>query len=155
MLFRSGVFALFPVLDCWFSKGGPPGGFLVLNYLVLNLAIAVPSLGMCVFLFLQARKSRLGPSFDAYADHFRVRASQMRPLPEINGAIFLGEMAIPWSQVESYSWEPDHLEITIRATSRLKKTAYRWRVCGVVPKDQQQAAHTFLAARFPGKGEPG
>lgn len=99
-------------------------------------------------------RSRNGRSFDVYSDHFRVAFSQMRPEPEQRPRFRTGGMLIPWSAVESYSWKPDHLELTVRPGPPHNRISERWRVFGVVPPEQRETAHAFLSARMPGDGQP-
>ena len=76
----------------------------------------------------------------------------MRPVAK--KACVIGQSVIPWSVVESYSWKPDHLGLRVRPGRPHSRIAEQWRVCGVVPKDQQRVAHEFLVARMPGDGQP-
>ena len=99
---------------------------------------------------LWVRWSRHGRSFDAYSDHFMVDASCMRPEPENRRAGFIGYSIIPWSAVESYSWKPDHLELTVRPGRPHNRISEKWLVSGVVPPEQRLAAEVFLSARMPG-----
>ena len=94
--------------------------------------------------------SRNGRCFNAYSDHFRVAFSQMRPEPEQRPVFRFGGMLIPWSAVESYSWKPDHLELTVRPGRPHNRISEKWLVSGVVPPEQRQTAHEFLSARIPG-----
>lgn len=83
-----------------------------------------------------------------------VDASCMRPEPENRRAGVIGDFIIPWSAVESYSWKPDHLELTVRPGRPHNRISEKWLVSGVVPPEQRQTAHEFLSARMPGEGEP-
>ena len=56
--------------------------------------------------------------------------------------------------VESFSWRPDHLELTVRPGRPHNRISEKWLVSGVVPPKQWQTAHEFLSARIPGEGEP-
>ena len=119
-------------------------------WFVFPLMLAAVSL-MVHFVSIRSRGDR---SFDAYSDHFTGAMAQMLPSSNSKKVLGLGKGCFPWSAVESFSWKPDHLELTVRPGHSLNKIAEQWRVCGVVPKDQQRVAHEFLVARMPGDGQP-
>jgi hypothetical protein len=118
-------------------------------WFVFPLMLAAVTL-MVHFVSIRSRRDR---SFDACSDHFTVAMSQMHPSSNSKKGFRFGEGCFPWSAVESYSWKPDHLELTVRPGHSLNKIAEQWRICGVVPKDQQRVAHEFLVARMPGDGQ--
>ena len=93
--------------------------------------------------------SRNGRCFDAYSDHFK---GTMRPVAR--KAWVIGQSVIPWSAVESFSWKPDHLELTVRPGRPHNRISEKWLVSGVVPPEQREAVHAFLSARLPGDSTP-
>jgi len=95
-------------------------------------------------------RSRYDRSFDAYSDHFTGAMSQMLPSSNSKKGFGFGEGCFPWSAVESYSWKPDHLELTVRPGRPYSRISERWLVSGILPHEQRAAAEAFLSARLPG-----
>ena len=144
---------LFVWVVCWVAMR--PYGLFMLS---LFIGLIQPSflfavcIGLWAFMlvtFPWNTKHRRGITFAAHSDHFR---GTMRPVAK--KAWVIGQSVIPWSAVESYSWRPDHLELTVRPGRPHNRISEKWLVSGVVPPKQWQTAHEFLSARIPGEGEP-